>query len=158
LSGNITNVTDETLYTFTVKAQDLELQDTQRTFSLQYFLDFVARKLIASDKAASDSFGYSVSMNSDGSRVVIGAGAADPGGTTDAGAAYVFSRSGINWTQEFKLTASDKAASDYFGQSVSMNSDGSRVVVGAYGADPGGTTDAGAAYVCGYSNGVWLSY
>jgi hypothetical protein len=115
-------------------------------------------KLTASDKAANDSFGYSVSMSSDGSRVIVGARYADPGGTTDAGAAYVFIRSGTTWTQESKLTASDKAANDYFGSSVSISSDGSRVIVGALYADPGGTSNAGAAYVCGYSGGTWVSY
>lgn len=49
--------------------------------------------------------------------------------------------------QETKLVASDKAASDSFGWSVSMTADGSRVIVGAYNASPGGTTNAGAAYI-----------
>ena len=40
LSGNITSVADDTLYTFTVKAQDLEFQDVPRTFSLQYLVGF----------------------------------------------------------------------------------------------------------------------
>jgi hypothetical protein len=118
-------------------------------------------KLIASDKVASDQFGSSVAMNADGSRVVVGARLSDPGGTTNAGAAYIFIRSGgsTTWTEESKLIASDKGASDVFGASVAMNADGSRVVVGASSADPGGTTDAGAAYVCGLlTNGTWLAY
>jgi len=99
-------------------------------------------KLIASDKAANDYFGYAVSISGD--TVVVGANGADPGGTSDAGAAYVFTRSGATWTEQAKLVASDKAASDYFGQSVSVSGD--TVVVGAYSADPGGTSGAGAAY------------
>ena len=47
--------------------------------------------MVASDKAVDDLFGWSVSINSDGSRVVIGARYADPGGTTDAGKAYILS-------------------------------------------------------------------
>ena len=39
-SGNITSVADDTLYTFTVKAQDLEFQDVPRMFSLQYLVGF----------------------------------------------------------------------------------------------------------------------
>ena len=103
--------------------------------------------LVASDKATGDNFGCSVSINSDGSRVVIGAWFADPGGTTNAGKAYIFARSGNSWSEEAILVASDKAASDYFGYSVSINSDGSRVVIGARYASPGGTTDAGKAYI-----------
>ena len=48
---------------------------------------------------------------------------------------------------ETKLTASDKVAGDYFGYSVSVNSDGTTVVVGALLANPSGLTEAGAAYV-----------
>jgi hypothetical protein len=55
-----------------------------------------------------------------------------------AGAAYVFSRLGVDsmWSQEQKLTASDGAASDYFGYSVSMYGD--VIAVGCDGCDPAG--------------------
>ncbi|MCJ7723573.1 MAG: hypothetical protein MUP03_05535, partial [Anaerolineales bacterium] len=65
----------------------------------------------------------------------------------DAGAAYVFVKPGGGWanmTQTKKLTASDKAANDWLGYSVSVSGD---VVVGAHYADPGGSNDAGAAYM-----------
>jgi len=38
LEGNITSVTNDTLYSFDVKATDLEFQDATRTFLLHYFL------------------------------------------------------------------------------------------------------------------------
>jgi len=114
-------------------------------------------KLIASDKATSDNFGRSVSIAADGSRVIVGA-LTDPGGLTNAGAAYVFVRSGTVWTQESELTASDKAAGDWFGCSVTMDSSGRRVAIGAQLAYPGGLTNAGAVYMCGYSGGSWVSY
>ena len=82
-------------------------------------------KLTAVDAAAGNYFGDSVAI--DGDTVVIGATGAGTGGavyvfrTTDGGATYV---------QVAKLTASDGAASDYFGTSVAI--DGSTVVVGAY--------------------------
>jgi len=103
-------------------------------------------KLTASDKEAGDWFGCSVSVSGD--VVVVGAKEADPGGTTSAGAAYVFVKPGSGWgdmTQSAKLTASDKAAGDWFGFSVSVS--GGVVVVGAVSASPGGTPDAGAAYM-----------
>ena len=83
-----------------------------------------------------------------GNVVVVGAIYANPGGTTEAGAAYVFVEPGSGWgnmTQTAKLTASDKAVGDLFGYSVAIS--GGVVVVGAVAADPGGTTDAGAAYM-----------
>ena len=49
-------------------------------------------KLTASDKAADDNFGYSVAISGD--TVVVGADSAGPGGTADAGAAYVFVKPG----------------------------------------------------------------
>ncbi len=110
-------------------------------------------KLTASDKAVDDQFGYSVSISGD--RALVGAPLSDPGGTSNTGAAYVFTRaSDGTWTQEAKLTASDKAALDNFGGFVSVSGD--RALVGALGSDPGGTSSAGAAYVfTRASNGTW---
>ncbi|HNN92584.1 MAG TPA: hypothetical protein PKI03_09960 [Pseudomonadota bacterium] len=113
------------------------------------------QKLVASDKAASDLFGQSVSLSADGSTALIGALQADPGGTTDAGAAYVFTRSAGLWTEQQKLVASDNALNDFFGVSVSVSADGNTALIGAYAANPGGTGDAGAAYVFTRSTGVW---
>ena len=103
-------------------------------------------KLTAPDKAASDWFGISVSVAGD--TALVGADLADVGGVAEAGAAYVFERNvaGTNaWGQAAKLTASDKAALDYFGYSVSVAGD--VALIGAYQADPGGLTNAGAVYV-----------
>lgn len=80
-------------------------------------------ELKASDAAASDQFGTSVAIS--GSTAVIGAYKKDSG----AGAAYIFVRSGTTWTQQARLTASDRAAGDGFGASVAIS--GSTVVVGA---------------------------
>jgi len=108
-------------------------------------------KLTASDAAASDHFGRSVSVSGD--TAVIGAMYNSHAGGTDAGSAYVFVRSGGVWTQQAKLTASDAAASDYFGQSVSVSGD--TAVIGAYEDDHAGGTYAGSAYVFARSEGVW---
>ena len=88
-----------------------------------------------------------VSISDDGSLIVIGASNANSGGISNAGAAYIFIRSGTTWTQQSILSASNKNINAYFGWSVSITGDSSRIVIGAYQADPGGTTDAGAAYV-----------
>ena len=47
----------------------------------------------------------------------------------DSGAAYVFVRSGTNWTQQAYLKASNADAGDSFGSSVAVSGD--TVVVGA---------------------------
>ena len=98
-------------------------------------------KLMASDAQESDQFGYSVSVSGD--TAVIGARSEDTGGS-DAGAAYVFTRTGGAWVEQAKLMASDAQAGDYFGYSVSVSGD--TAVIGAYAEDTGGST-AGAAYI-----------
>lgn len=104
--------------------------------------------LIANDKISGDAFGCSVSINSDGTRIAIGVRYSDPGGSTwsNAGAVYIYFKSGSSWIQEAKLVATDKASNDEFGISVCLNSDATRVVIGAFNAD-GGSTDSGKVYI-----------
>ena len=97
-------------------------------------------ELTASDGAADDGFGYSVAIY--GSLVVVGAYYKTIGSNSAQGAAYVFScPTASNCAQGAELTASNGAASDYFGTSVAVY--GSLVVVGAYGKN----SAQGAAYV-----------
>ncbi len=107
------------------------------------------QKIQASDAQASDYFGSRSSI--DGDTVVVGAYAEDAGGS-NAGAAYVFTRSGTTWSQQAKLTASDAQAGDYFGRSSAISGD--TVVVGAYTEDAGGS-NAGAAYIFTRSGTTW---
>jgi hypothetical protein len=86
-----------------------------------------------------------VAVSSDGNTAVIGARYDDDRGI-DSGSAYVFTRSGISWTQQAKLTASDGAGRDSFGWSVAVSGDGSIAVIGAYGDDDRGS-NSGSAYV-----------
>tara|TARA_B110000444_G_scaffold111119_1_gene104869 strand:+ start:91 stop:1413 length:1323 start_codon:yes stop_codon:yes gene_type:complete len=106
-------------------------------------------KIQASDAGAGDNFGKFVAI--DGDTMVTGAHYED---TTadDAGAAYVFTRSGTTWSQQAKLQASDAAYRDYLGFSVAI--DGDTIVVGAFGEDTGADS-AGAAYVFTRSGTTW---
>ena len=54
-----------------------------------------------------------------GDTVIVGAYGDDTPAGTDAGSAYVFTRSGGVWTLQQKLTVSDAAAGDIFGFSLS---------------------------------------
>ena len=100
-------------------------------------------RLLPSDGAAFDWFGYSVSISGD--YVVVGARLDDDVNGENAGSAYVFKRTGTSWQQEAKLLPSDGAAFDEFGRSVSISGD--YVVVGASGDDDVNGTDAGSAYL-----------
>ena len=109
------------------------------------------QKLTAPNASAGDQFGTAVAVFGD--TLVVGAFRDDTVQGNDAGSAYVFTRSGSVWNLQQQLTASDGAAGDYFGQSVALS--GETVVVGAWGADIGGSSSVGAAYVFTRSGGVW---
>jgi hypothetical protein len=108
------------------------------------------------DGENSDSFGFSVSMCADGSKIVVGARYENPDDIFQAGSAYVFAWNGETWTQEAKLVADDKQAVDLFGHSVSMSADGSRVIVGAPHANPDNYENAGSAYVYAWNGATWM--
>jgi len=107
-------------------------------------------KLTASDGAASDWFGYSVSISGD--RVIVAAYGDDDNGA-GSGSVYMYKRNGSSWTDEQKLTASDGEASDNFGRSVSISGD--TAIVGAIGDDDKGDS-AGAAYVFRLDGDTWV--
>ena len=111
--------------------------------------------LLASDAVTLDAFGTAVAISGDGSRAIVGVPLANPSSLADGGKAYIYSRSGSTWTQEAILTASDKATSDQFGNSVSIDKYGIRVAVGSYLNDPGAISAAGAVYLFSRSGTAW---
>lgn len=120
-----------------------------------------------------DGFGSSVAISGD--TVVVGAVWEDAGAVgingdqkdnsaTNAGAAYVFVRTGSRWVEQAYLKASNADAVDEFGRTVSIHGD--VILVGApledgggkgLGADPAdnSASNAGAAYVFARSGTVW---
>ena len=100
-------------------------------------------ELTASDGAAGDQFGSSVSIS--GNTAAVGALNATVGENTGQGEAYVFSKPGSRWSQTAELIASDGAENDNFGSSVSISGD--TVVVGAPYATVYGNEGQGKAYV-----------
>jgi hypothetical protein len=112
-----------------------------------------SKKIVASDREASDMFGVSVSISGD--YAIVGAYNEDQdkgGGNTlsDAGSAYIFKNTAGNWAQTNKIVASDRDGSDLFGFSVAISGD--YAIAGAYSEDEnqtGGNTlaAAGSCYV-----------
>ena len=91
-------------------------------------------KLTASDGAAGDNFGTSVSI--DGDTAVIGAYADDNDNDNDygsdfSGSAYVYVRSNGVWSEQAKLSASDGDFEDLFGME-RLDSSGDTAVIGCY--------------------------
>lgn len=122
------------------------------------------QKLIASDRVEDDIFGVSVAISNH--VIVVGAQWDDEGilgqnSLEDAGSVYIFEKNSDNLWQELqKVTASDRAAEDYFGAAVAIS--GNRIVIGAerQDFDEMGENEmdrAGAAYIFerNESTGLW---
>ena len=101
-------------------------------------------EIASTDGAGGDRFGYSVAI--DGDTAVTGAYQEDETGN-NSGSAYVFTRDPGSdaWSQQAKLTASNGANGDNFGDSVAI--DGDIVIVGAPNHDGSNGNNSGAAYV-----------
>lgn len=106
-----------------------------------------ASTLMASDGQSDDEFGRSVSISGDGSRVIVGA----PKSDDYTGKAYIYDFNGASWEQSVALTASDGGTYQYYGNSVSISGDGSRVIVGAFSAD----NDKGQVYIYDFNGASW---
>jgi hypothetical protein len=123
--------------------------------------------LKASNPDRYDGFGSSVALSGDGQTLAVGApweasrSTGIGGDPTDnaagyAGAVYLFSFDAA-WTQSAYVKASNTGSSDVFGWAVALNTDATRLVVGALGESSDATgldgdqandlaTEAGAAY------------
>ena len=111
--------------------------------------------LLSDDGEIGDFFGSSVAISEDWA--VVGA----KGANEDEGSVYIFKRRYTNgitiWEQYEKITASNGAPGDNFGNAVSLSSDSSssgKIVVGAYKSSVNGN-DSGEAYVFEYTSPSW---
>ncbi len=131
----------------------------------------------ASNTSAYDQLGVTVALSADGSTLAVGANQEDSAATgiggdqadntaSDAGAVYVFARTGVTWRQQAYVKASNTGAGDYFGGSVALSADGSTLAVGAYGEASAATgigstqadstaPDAGAVYTFMRTGAAW---
>jgi hypothetical protein len=129
--------------------------------------------LKASNTEADDYFGHAVAISSE--TLVVGALGESSNATgvngnqynnsaAVSGAAYVFTRTGINWSQQAYLKASNTGASDWFGDSLAISGD--MLVVGAFYEDSNATgvngnqsnnlaSDSGAAYLFTRTGTTW---
>ncbi|MGI9106290.1 MAG: Calx-beta domain-containing protein [Pyrinomonadaceae bacterium] len=108
-------------------------------------------KFTADDGGADDEFGHAIAIS--GNTAVVGAPFHNVGTIRDAGAAYVFVRTGETWSLQQKLVAFDANSGNEFGTSVAISGD--TVVVGAPKAGAPGAPFKGAAYVFVRQSGAW---
>lgn len=104
--------------------------------------------LVASDAQNDDYFGESVSIS--GETIVAGASQEDET-NTQAGALYVFTRSGSTWTQQQKILQNGSGG-DRLGESVSISDD--TIVAGAIYEDSP-VSNAGSVFVFKRSGSTW---
>ncbi len=100
-------------------------------------------KLAADDGGSDARFGCSVSLSGD--YALIGA----MGDDDVQGAAYIFKRDGMTWTQQVKLTDIKGVSNDQFGYSVSLYGD--VALIGA----PGVAEGRGAVYIFKRNGTTW---
>ncbi len=123
----------------------------------------------ASNTNAGDEFGVSMALSADGNTLAVGAhleasnasgvnGNQNDNSAYDAGAVYIFTRSGTTWSQQAYIKASNTNARDEFGWRLALSADGNTLAVGANFEDSNtigvngnqndnSADDAGAAYV-----------
>lgn len=131
----------------------------------------------ASNTDAGDGFGHAIALSGDGNTLVVGAPGEDGGisgievgqgdnSAPQAGAVYVFSRTGGVWSQQAYIKAHKVDPLDVFGTTVALSDDGNVLAVGAPledGGDAGvngnpsdnSLLDAGAVYLFHRNMGTW---
>jgi hypothetical protein len=112
--------------------------------------NWMETKLIASDGASGDGFGWKTSISANGNRIAVCAWMDDGG----KGSAYIYSWSGTNWAEK-KIVAFDGLPEDRFGHSLCISGDGDTLVVGAYLDDVASYTDSGSIYVYKWDGTNW---
>jgi hypothetical protein len=104
--------------------------------------------LTVSESGLAVEFGHSVALSADGNTALIGA----PGANHYDGAAWVFTRSGGEWTQQGeRLTGKEEGGEAAFGWSVALSSGGNTALIGA----PFEERFDGAAWVFTHSGAEW---
>jgi uncharacterized repeat protein (TIGR01451 family) len=97
--------------------------------------------------SANSSFGTSVALSADGNTALVGA----PDTSGQAGAAWVYTRSGTTWSTGTLLPLGTPSISfGRQGMAVSLSGNGQRALVGGF-----NTSLAGAAWVYNLLNGAW---
>ena len=132
----------------------------------------------ASNTGIYDDFGMAVALSADGTVMAVGAPTERSAATGvngnqaddsayEAGAVYVFIRSGSTWVQQAYIKASNTEAGDQFGASLDLSDDGNMLAVGAPWEDSSATgvngnaadnssLQSGAAYVFVRVGSTWI--
>ena len=107
----------------------------------------VQAKLFGTGATGSASQGFSVAISANGNTVVV----SGIGDNTNAGAVWVFTRSGANWSQQGNKLVGTNAIGNAQQSTVSLSADGNTIVVGGWRDN----AYAGGVWVFTRSGTVW---
>lgn len=113
-------------------------------------------KLSSIDSQVDDLYGSSVAISADGTFILVGSPYADDL-YQDTGCALVYYRSGLNWIHQHTIRPLERRSGDMFGISVSLSSNGSTAVIGAYG-DSTDDEIHGSAYIFTRTSTSWTQH
>jgi hypothetical protein len=121
-----------------------------RNGSGQWVIDMILQAAVLS---AGQNFGSKVDL--DDNRLIAAATGETVGGMNNAGAVYVFNRSGTSWIGGQRILAPllDRSALDFFGSDVAVSGD--RIAVGALGEDADGPSASGTVYIFDHNGFGW---
>jgi hypothetical protein len=123
-----------------------------------------------------DQFGFTLALSADGNTLAVGALTEDGGSAgingnqsdnsaSSAGAVYVYTRSGVTWSQQAYVKPANPDGGDMFGYAVTLSADGNTLGVGSFDEDGSGRSvnappdnrsgGAGAAYVFTRTGAAW---
>jgi hypothetical protein len=131
----------------------------------------------ASNADAFTRYGEAVALSADGGVLAVGSAVESSSATgiggdennfaaSASGAAYVYARHGVTWSQQAYVKASNTQDDDLFGTSVALSADGRTLAVGAIGEDSdargiagdqgnNAADNSGAAYVFQHTVAGW---
>ena len=131
----------------------------------------------ASNTEANDQFGRYLCISGDGNTLLVSAPYEDSNSTgingnqsdnssIESGAVYVFTYSGVVWTQQAYIKASNTDSDDLFGWNISSSDNGNRIAIGATNEDSNATgingnqldnssINSGSIYVFSRNENVW---
>ena len=103
---------------------------------------------VGEEEVGEGELGFGVALSADGNTALLGAS----GSNGEAGAAFVFTRSGETWTQQGEKLSDGESGEGRFGRGVSLSGDGNTAIVGAYKTNG----QNGAAWVFKRSGEAWV--
>jgi len=107
-----------------------------------------SQRLQSSDSSAGDNFGYSLTMDNSANLLCISSPYDSYSNLTSGGSCYLFEKNNSSWTEKQKITGNINYTQSYnkFGNIVSLNNDGTNLLVGSELFDTGSYNNIGSVY------------